>query len=189
MELDIKKMTAKAHGYVGNSGLSLSGPSSDIAADVNDLGADLRTGSPYFMRLKLRTASGREYELPNEPLVTVRHKHTIVETATVGKQRRGTVKEYITAEDYELRIKGLCLGEGKYPTEEVRTVIALGNETEPLEVVGSRFLELFGIRRIVIKDKDYDEMAGIPWSQKYEITAVSDEEFYADLEQKRQVLG
>ena len=44
--------------------------------------------------------------------------------------------------------------------------------------------ELFGIRKIVLKDIQFDEMVGEQGMQKFTITAVSDQDFYADLNEK-----
>ena len=55
---------------------------------------------------------------------------------------------------------------------------------EALEVKDNLYLEQFGIRKLVLKGIQFDEMVGEGGMQKYSITAVSDQDFYADLNEK-----
>ena len=59
---------------------------------------------------------------------------------------------------------------------------------DSLEVISNPFLELFEIRNIVLKDIQLDEMAGEQGLQKFTITAVSDQDFYADLTEREKNL-
>lgn len=125
--------------------------------------------------------------MPNEPLISLGLTKTIVETATVGKYRKGTVKEYICTEDYSITIKGVCIDLDDpeiYPADQVGLLNDLFDINDALEVESNPFLELFGIRKIVLKDIQFDEMIGEQGVQKYTITAVSDQDFYADLNEK-----
>ena len=56
---------------------------------------------------------------------------------------------------------------------------------DSIQVVGNKFFELFEVRNIVLKEKRFDEMAGQQGLQKYTITAVSDQSFLADLDEKK----
>lgn len=109
-----------------------------------------------------------------------------METPTVGKERKGTVKEYICTEDYNLTINGLCVyldeeKKGMYPAEQVQEVQNMFEINDSLEVVSNPFLELFGIRNLVLKEIQWEAMQGQESLQKYSITAISDQDFYADL--------
>ena len=146
---------------------------------------------PYFQTLKV-SYKGEQFVFPNEPLISLSLAKTIVETATVGKERKGTVKEYICTEDYTLSIKGICVNEDiekrdEYPTEQVQELQRLFEINDSINVENNPFLELFGIRRIVLKSIDWSEMAGQQGLQKYSITAVSDQDFYADLTEKNAI--
>lgn len=144
-------------------------------------------GKPYFFTLKLKSDS-EEFVFPNEPLITISLVKTIVETPTVGPYRKGTVKEFINTEDYNLTIRGVCINtenDEAYPADQVNELNRMFEINKALDVVSNPFLELFGIRKIVLKEKYFDEMMGQPNLQKYTITAVSDEPFFASLEEKR----
>lgn len=135
---------------------------------------------------------GEQFVFPNEPLVTLSLAKTIVETATVGKERKGTVKEYITTEDYQITIRGVCVNEDveardEYPAQQVQELHRMFEINDSLELVNNPFLLLFDIKNIVLKEIEYEEMAGQQGLQKYTIKAVSDQDFYADLAEKDKV--
>lgn len=154
--------------------------------DLKGINSKQLLGGKYFLTLKL-SYKGQNFELPNEPLISLGLTKTIVETATVGKYRKGTVKEYICTEDYSITIKGVCIDLDDpeiYPADQVGLLNDLFEINDALEVESNPFLELFGIRKIVLKDIQFDEMIGESGLQKYTITAVSDQDFYADLNEK-----
>ncbi len=142
--------------------------------------ANINEDGKYFQVLRLK-AKGKVYMLPNEPNISLTASNTIVKTDTVGSERKGTVKEYICAEDWILNIKGVCVNEDSksYPYQQVKQLIELRNLNVPLEVLDNPFFELHGIRKIVIEDLVLPEMMGRPNQQVYEIKAVSEEDFYA----------
>lgn len=189
-EFDIKELTARAFfDYLGpqfpmwwqknKSALVLPSLSSISEARVN--------GSQYFMRLKVQDKTGDQTVFPNEPLVGFSIVKTIVETVTVGKYRKGTVKEYITTEDWQLSINGLCLDEDDldaYPAKQVQQLYRLFEVNEALEVVGNKLFSLFDISKIVLKSIDFEAMPGQEGVQKYSIKAVSDQDFYAELDER-----
>ena len=193
-EFDIKELTAKAH--LGQIGLPFplwwgTNKKTFVLPNLKRISSELLNGSTaYFMQLTL-AYKGEQFTLPNEPLVGLSLSKTIVETATVGKYRKGTVKEYITTEDYKISIRGVCAdidddGElwDDYPANQVDTLNRLFEINDAVEVVDNKFFELFGIRSIVLKDIQFDEMAGQQGLQRYTISAVSDQDFYADLSEK-----
>lgn len=188
MEFDLRKLTAKAFSYVGPNfpAWYSTNKKTLVLPSLKGVGSDLLKGKPYFQTLKV-SYKGSELLFPNEPLIAVSLTKTIVETATVGKDRKGTVKEYITTEDYTLRIRGLCfnpLTPQEYPSQQIMELEKMFAINDSLEIVSNPFLELFQIRKIVLKDIDYEDMAGMPGMQKYTISAVSDQDFYADLNEK-----
>lgn len=188
-EFDIKQLAAKAHfDYVGTPfplfiGQQFSGAK---IPDLKTINAELLNGGQYFMRVQFKH-QGEVFTLPNEPIVALSLAKTIVETATVGTLRKGTVKEYITTEDYQIGFRGICVDEEdleRYPSEQVETLNRLFEINEAIEVVNNKFFELFGIRNIVLKDIQFDEMVGQPGMQRYAMFGVSDQDFYADLNEK-----
>lgn len=193
MEFDFKKLVATAFDYVGPiyPGLISQNLGNFSYPDLMEVGSEIFLGKRFFTTLTL-AHDGNEFTLPNEPLLSVSLSKTIVETATVGKKRRGTVKEYITVEDYQITIRGVCFDEKnpeRYPSEQVKMINDLFEIHDSVEVVGNKFFELFKIRHIVLRDKNFDEMAGQQGLQKYTITAVSDTDFYADLNERETFLN
>lgn len=194
MELSIKELVAKAHfDYVGPAFPQWWGQNKTkfILPSLMGIGSEILLGRPFFQTLKV-SHNGEQFVFPNEPLISLGLTKTIVETATVGKERKGTVKEYICTEDYTLSIKGICVNENpedrdKYPAEQVQELQRLFEINDSINVENNPFLELFGIRRLVFKSIDWDEMAGQQGLQKYSITAVSDQDFYADLSEKNAI--
>lgn len=154
--------------------------------DLRGINAEQLRGGKYFMQLKL-SYKGQTFLLPNEPLIGIGLTKTIVKTATVGTKRKGTVKEYITTEDYTISIRGICFNPDemeKYPADQVALLNEVVDINDALEVESNAFLELFGIRKLVIEDIKFDEMEGASGLQKYSISAISDQDFYADLNEQ-----
>ncbi len=185
MEFDLRELTAKAFSYVGPAFPAWWQQNKKLLVlpSLNGVGTALLMGKPYFQTLKV-SYKGEQFVFPNEPLITLGLTKTIVETATVGKDRRGTVKEYINTEDYTLYIRGLCFNPVSpeiFPSEQVLELNRIFAINDAMEIVSNPFLELFEIRNLVFKTIDFEDMAGMPGMQKYTITAVSDQDFYADL--------
>jgi len=195
MELSIKELTALAHlSYIAAPYPDFGGLKKDALKrkaqsyylhDVYNVDQQAALGRPYFMTLAVQNGEKTRW-FPNEPLVSISRKKTIVETATVGENRTGTVKEYICAEDYEIDIKGVIIGDDdSYPAEEVKNLNDLFNLKGTLEIQKNPFFELFGIQRIILKTISFDEMVGKQSIQKYTIKAVSEEPFFAELENRK----
>lgn len=156
--------------------------------DLGAINSKQLLGAKYFMQLKL-SYKGQIYMLPNEPLVSIGLAKTIVKTVTVGKYKKGTVKEYINTDDYIISIKGVCVDKYDpevYPSDQVKALDELVNISDALQVEENAFFELFGIRSIVIEDIQFDEMIGESGMQRYTIKAISDTDFFADLNEKDQ---
>lgn len=189
MEFDLRELTAKAFSYIGPAFPAWWQQNKKLLVlpSLNGVGTALLMGKPYFQTLKV-SYKGEQFVFPNEPLISLGLTKTIVETATVGKDRRGTVKEYINTEDYTLNIRGLCFNTETpdiFPSEQVLELNRLFAINDALDVESNPFLELFEIRKLVFKSIDFEDMAGIPGMQKYTVTAVSDQDFYADLTEKQ----
>ena len=194
MEFDIKELIAKAHfDYVGPAFPKwwATNKTKFILPSLSKIGAGLLLGGQYFQTLKV-SYKGEQFVFPNEPLISMSLAKTIVETATVGKERKGTVKEYINTEDYVLNIRGVCFNPDypdEYPTEQVQELQRLFEINDSVEVMNNLFLELFGIKNLVLKNIEWNEMAGQQGLQVYTVNAVSDSDFYADLAEKSKLTG
>ena len=186
---DVKDITSKAFAYVGAPFPTLS--SGDIVniPSLQNIIQDILNGKKYFTQLNFKH-EGNEYALPNEPLISLSTKKKIIETPTVGEKRRGTVKEFITAEDFNLTFQGVCVDQQNpnvFPADQVNEVRRLFAINDAVEIVDNKFMELFGIRKIVLKELSFDSMEGQQGAQKYQIRAVSDNDFYADLSDAQEI--
>lgn len=195
MEFDLKELTARAFlDYVGPAFPSwwANNKTKYVLPSLSNISEARSNGNQYFMTLKVADKAGVQTLFPNEPLVSFSLTKTIVETATVGKHRRGKVKEYIATEDWQITIKGLCIDTNNpdlYPTAQVQSLNRLFEKNEGLEVIGNKLFTLFDIRNIVLKDISFEAMEGKEGIQKYTIKAVSDMDFYAELDEKRTQLN
>lgn len=104
----------------------------------------------------------------------------IVRTSLVGMS--GTIKEYVSAGDYEVKITvGLvavdAMGEviDQYPADGVRDLTALLNQPNAL-YVDSEFLQLFDITRLVVVDFQIQQMTHSN-TQIVTISAISDTDY------------
>lgn len=192
MEFDINELVAKAHfNYVGPAFPAWwnTNKTKFVLPSLTKIGAGLLLGGQYFQTLKV-AYKGEEFLFPNEPLISLGLSKTIVETATVGKERKGTVKEYINTEDYRVTIRGVCVNidnPDEYPAEQVQALQELFEINDSLEIVSNPFLSLFGIENIVLKDISWEDMEGRQGVQIYSIFGVSDSDFYAEITDKNKI--
>jgi len=191
MEFDIKELVAKAHfDYVGPAFPAWWGNNKTkfVLPSLKNITRELLLGGRYFQQISF-SYNSEIFQLPNEPLISMSLQKTIVETATVGTERIGTVKEYICTEDYQVFIRGVCVNESPderevYPSDQVEMIQKMFLINDRLNVVTNPFLELFSIRSVVLKSIDWEEMAGQQGLQKFTISAVSDNDFFADMTEK-----
>lgn len=141
-------------------------------------------GTPLAMPVKINGI-----QLPNEPLVTITGSKKIVRTSLTGAnregtvQRRGSVKELINVDDYQIKIVGRIVNENdpdRYP-EEILAKIRTIYEARRALVIESKLTQIFNISRIAISKLSLPGEAGMLNSQRYEITGFSDEDFETDL--------
>jgi hypothetical protein len=154
--------------------------------DLLGINAKQLLGYKYFMTLKV-SYKGQQFLFPNEPIISIGMSKTIVKTATVGKKKKRSVKEYITTDDEVITIKGVCIDLNDpevYPADQVKLLNDLFEVNDAVEIEDNAFFELFGIRKIVLEDLQWDEMIGESGMQKYTIKALGDDDFFADLNEK-----
>jgi hypothetical protein len=106
-------------------------------------------------------------------LVTVMNTKNIIETTLQG--RNGTVKEYISDGDYQIKIEGMLYGEGmnNYPQDAVQALHNICLAPQSINVTSS-FLKMFNIEDIVIKSYNIDQQEGIRNAQPFTLNCVSD---------------
>lgn len=121
------------------------------------------------------------WKLPFDPVISVSGGNSIVHTDVLRQdngrtERRGTVKEVWSQQDYQIQIAGMFIGsDGYFPFEDVRR---LRDYCEARKVVlcSNDLLEAFGISRLTIESFDFAHTPGCE-NQQFAIKAYSDEDF------------
>lgn len=131
-------------------------------------------GTPVWADLTLRISeTATEFLNLQTVLLTVEQEKNIVKTAPQG--RSGTVKEYISAGDYSVTIRGAMVGQSpdEYPIDQVKQFLALVEANTAIVAI-SPFLQLFQIYNIVVETWRLEQLQGYQNVQPFEINAVSD---------------
>lgn len=150
-----------------------------------------KLNSPYY----ITDAKGREIFLPVKlggvqlplPVIKLSGQKTIVETPLVN--RRGSVKELISIEDYRITIKGIMLGDnGRYPEEQLFIMRDLWERNEAL-TIENILTDIFLIRpsedgtpsdgepdKVVIAKFDPMETKGFKGMIPYQLDLIADQE-------------
>lgn len=125
-------------------------------------------GTPVLFPLQIGL-----FMFPDEPLVTVSGSNSIIKTKVQGLP--GTVKEYVSQNDYSINIKGFLINHvsDEYPEELVRQLRDIC-EAKIHQTVKNKLLTLFNINYIVIEDYDFPAIEGFQNIQPFKIDAVSD---------------
>ncbi len=133
-------------------------------------------GTPVVSDLVLEStdvqfANTLKFELQTV-LLTVSQAKIIKRTAIDG--RAGTIKEYVSDDDYEVKIQGAIVNPaGSFPTEDVRKLRAILLKPKAIKAI-SDYLLLFNIYDIVISGYSFGQKEGYQNLQFFEITAYSD---------------
>jgi hypothetical protein len=120
------------------------------------------------------------WDFPLDPVVSISGKNTIVRRDVLKKNnignRRGSIKEMWSQDDYEIEIAGVLMGvNGRLPEDDIYKLRTYLEARKPLEVMGSLF-NLFYIMRIVIESYSLPFTKGME-NQMYTIKAYSDDNF------------
>jgi hypothetical protein len=148
-----------------------------------EVGADLPTGGQVpkqgtVIRCPLSVSvDGQGYQFPFEPLISIFGKNTVIRNHVLKGRSKGTVKEYWSADDYSIEIKGVVIG----PDTNSLALIELDKirfycEARKAVEVNSPFLTLYGIQYIAIESFEFIHTPGYN-NQAYIIKAYSDEPF------------
>ncbi|MCF0184086.1 MAG: hypothetical protein HUK01_07110 [Bacteroidaceae bacterium] len=148
----------------------------DVAEPMTD--PAVWTDRYVLCTLTFRKANGEQLQM-SDAVVSVSLRKNIVATQLTGMD--GTVKEYVNADDYTVKIAvGVIATEDgvmvdKYPSEGIKELRGFFDLKEPIAVY-SQFLDLFDIDRIVITGFDLTQRTESN-IQPISITALSDREY------------
>lgn len=130
------------------------------------------------LKIKLVTES-TWWQFPIEPVITINSGNKIVrrnvlKSGYTDLDRRGSVKELWSREDYEISISGVFIStEEGLPEDEIRTLRSYCEARESIEVQ-SALLTLFNIRKISIEQYNFPFTKGMR-NQLFVIKAYSDD--------------
>lgn len=123
----------------------------------------------------------KKWDLPNA-VIAISSRKVIVETPMT--ERRGTVKELINIEDYEIVVKGFIIGaSNEFPEAEVATLREVYEQNVALSIQ-CPLTDLFLLRpgrngsdKVVIKELKLPIVTGVKNIRPYELVMASDEGF------------
>lgn len=130
-------------------------------------------GTPVFSDLNFPGPDEGDDVVLETVLIDVSQRKNIITTPVSG--RNGTVKEYISDGDYEVRIRGVLVTPGStaYPYDQVRALGDRLRQPEALDVICD-YLRNFDIYKLVVTDYSFPQNEGFQNVQAFEITCISD---------------
>lgn len=137
-----------------------------------DLGSQLRSGSIFIPVILMY--KGESYAIPNA-IISFTGKKTIVETPMVG--RKGSVKELISVDDYEINVQGVAL-DTDFPESQLIRLHELYNVNESVTLkcaLTDTFLDEDD--KVVIKSVDVSDMQGTDNVVVIRLTLITDKSF------------
>ncbi len=146
------------------------------------LAGDIHPGQLYQCPLSLRVKNQGEFRrLPLDPVIGISLRNSIV-TRNVLKapvdrrERRGSVKELWTTDDYQVTIAGVIIDSRTVDAEQwLRFLRQIGESRSVIEVENP-VLTVFNIRQIAIQSIDFPFTKGLE-NHMYTINALSDDDF------------
>ena len=134
-------------------------------------------GMEMLMPLKIGIPDRPLWEVPTEPMVSVRGGHKIIRRFPNRGKKGGSIKERWSSDDFKITIKGFLIDFQKevYPESQVKQLREVCEYQGSLKVE-NKLMNIFGIERMVIEGYDIPFTQGLP-VQGYTINAYSDQLF------------
>ena len=152
-------------------------------------------GRPIQSELTLGLG-GEEMRFAIPPVITLQGSINVVETAVAGLD--GSIKEIASVNDYTVNIKGFLVSDdfteiaqdglryrlnpSEFPEKELRQLRRFFEAKKAVEVVESRLLSFFNIKKLLFKSLNFPELEGYAFVIPFELEAVSDTEYTLILE-------
>lgn len=128
-----------------------------------------------------KTGLLKKWDLPY-PVISITSKKTIVETPLT--ERRGTVKEFINIQNYEIVVKGFIIDSAnEFPESDVTTLRTIYEQNVPLSLQ-CPLTDIFLLRpdrkgsdHVVLCELKFPAISGVKNVRPYELHFESDETF------------
>jgi len=126
------------------------------------------------------------YELPHASVIEFSWSREVVKTRIAGAsdRKRGTVKEMVAEDDWQIRVKGvLCsFPDDKYPDGDLRDLREFRNIPVAVEIEEGKLFEMLGIYNVVCTKLDLSPKRGFVNTQPFVLDLVSDQPEELDIE-------
>ena len=138
-------------------------------------------GNLYQDALQVKWEEENEWwKIPLDPVVSISGKNTLIRRNALkidnADNRRGTIKESWSQDDYTIEIAGLLIGQkGSFPERDIRRLRAYCEARKTL-LVESQLFSILKITKIAIEDYSIPFTKGVE-NQMYKIKAYSDDDF------------
>lgn len=129
-------------------------------SDTRPLSGDFEftgmTGNEYFLPTSLGMNDDEYFQLPNEPIISIRGGKMIKSTNIRRGSGSGSVTEERALKPAEIIIRGICINEEtfQYPEEQVTTIRRLC-EASGVRYVKNYLASLWGIEKVTIHDWNF----------------------------------
>lgn len=138
-------------------------------------------GGEYKMPVKmgLTPKISDQYQLPNEPIISISGRKDVKLTTIRRPKGRGTVKEERSLGDYTIKIQGLCINTeaDDYPEDQVTSIRNL-YEAKGVVYITNLFTRIFNIQKVSMLKPEFPRNANLSIRvQPYVLTCVSDFDF------------
>ncbi|MBB6131328.1 DUF6046 domain-containing protein [Mucilaginibacter lappiensis] len=141
-------------------------------------------GTPIFEQITLTvpaivtagkiTSPEKIYTLPDWPLFDITGQRNVVKTPMQGKD--GTVKEYISDDDYAITIRGFLINydSWEYPEQQLQELMQVINAKVAIGIT-SQVFNLLDIHNIVIERWSFPAVEAYQNMQPFELECTSDQ--------------
>ena len=137
-------------------------------------------GTPIYESVAIK--GNPDYMFPDAMIYDLGQASKIIKTEIT--KRDGTVKEYISLDDYKITFNGFIINNQSdvYPSDQVQKFVELFKKGSEHEIVSDILNSVFGIHNIVVDDRQFVRIRGNPSVQPFVLTCSSDEpiEFVLD---------
>ncbi|MEB0302392.1 DUF6046 domain-containing protein [Mucilaginibacter sp. 5C4] len=129
---------------------------------------------PAIINAGVVTAPQKIYTFPDWPLFDITGQDII--TKTMMTKKKGSVKEYITEDDYSITIRGILINydSQEYPEQQLQDLMQIIKCKKAMSVT-SQVLNLMDIHSLVIERANWPSSEGFQNIQPFELECLSDE--------------
>lgn len=129
---------------------------------------------PATIEAGVVTAPQKIYTFPDWPLFDITGQDII--TKTMMTKKKGSVKEFITEDDYSIIIRGILINyeSQEYPEQLFQDLLQVIKSKKTLGVT-SQVLNLLDIHNLVIERHSFPSSEGFQNIQPFELECISDE--------------